>query len=597
MLNADQLAEPELAPASLPEAFSEAPTGARPELRQAARPVAVLKIGGSVLRNAEDAARVASEAYRFHRQGFRVVAVVSAIAGHTDSLLAEARRTGCSRNNRFTPHLVALGEARAAALAAMACERIGMKADVVHPESFSLLAEGPRESAALRSMDSHALRAALDDLDVAVVPGYVANDSAGRPVLLGRGGTDFTALFLGAHLKADIVRLVKDVPGVFDRDPNIHGAAAQLYDRLSWSEARGVAGKLIQPKALDFAEAQGLAFEVAALGAERATRVGAKGEPARAAPQTRKLRVALAGLGVVGGGVAERLLAERDRFELVSVLVRRPGKARDVEVDASLLTDDPDVLFAANPDLVVDALSSTEAGRALTERAFRIGVSVVSANKQALAGGLGSLQARAGRSKARFGYAACVGGGCPMVETVRAAKAHGEIVSFEAVLNGTMNFMLGRLGQGAGFDTALAEARVLGFAEEDPSADLEGRDAAAKLQLLLAEAFGDEAAPLQVIHPPLDAAQARRLSRLGGDWKQVAVGARSGDKAGGVVRLKRLGAEDDLLRSAVAERNALKVVTADGRVFIAEGRGAGRWPTTEAIWADLQAVRAGLLDA
>jgi homoserine dehydrogenase len=583
VLPAKEQAEPELAGR---RAAVAAPS-------PAGKPLAVLKIGGSVLRGPDDAARVASEAYRLHRKGVRVVAVVSAIAGHTDSLLAEARRTGCSRNNRFTPHLVALGEARAAALAAMACERVGLKADVVPPESFKLLAEGPRESAALRSMDAQALRSALEGLDVAVVPGYVASDSAGRPVLLGRGGTDFTALFLGAHLKADVVRLVKDVPGVFDRDPNVHGEAAQLYDRLSWSEARGVAGKLIQPKALEFAEAHGLAFEVAALGAERATRVGFHGEPARGAPQRRKLRVALAGLGVVGGGVAQRLLAEQDQFELVSVLVRRPGKARDVGVDPALLTDDLDVLFASNPDVVIDALSCAETGRALTERAFRIGVSVVSADKQALAGGLGALHACARRSGARFGYSACVGGGCPMVETVRLAKAHGEIVSFEAVLNGTVNFILGRLAGGAGFDSALAEARELGFAEEDPSADLEGRDAAAKLALLSAEAFGDEAAPLRVAHGPLDAAQAERLARLGGEWKQLAVG----DKAGGVVRLRRLGEDDGLFRAAVAERNALRVTTADGRMFTAEGRGAGRWPTAEAIWADLLEVRAGLLDA
>src|SRR5215468_1695806 len=118
----------------------------------APRPLVVLKIGGSVLRSPEDAARVASEVYRFHRQGARVMAVVSAIAGQTDLLLAEAQSAGAADENRFTPHLVALGEARAAALSAMACERIGLRAAVLSPEAMKLRADGPRESAELKSV-------------------------------------------------------------------------------------------------------------------------------------------------------------------------------------------------------------------------------------------------------------------------------------------------------------------------------------------------------------------------------------------------------------------------------------------------------------
>jgi homoserine dehydrogenase len=561
------------------------------------RPLVVLKIGGSVLRSPEDAARVASEAYRFHRQGARVMAVVSAIAGQTDLLLAEAKSAGAADENRFTPHLVALGEARAAALAAMACERVGLCATVLSPEAMKLRADGPRESAELKSVDAQALLSALDHNDVVVVPGYVAVDAVGQPVLLGRGGTDFTALFLAAEIHADTVRLVKDVPGVFDRDPALHGAAARLYEQLSWADARAVSGKLIQPKALAFAHQRALPFEVAGVGATRATRVASLSAPPRPAPQKRRLRVGLAGCGVVGAGVARRLLAEQDSFELVGVLVRNPKKPRDVALAPALFTTDPDVLFAANPDVVVDALSSAEAGRGLYDRALRIGVGVVSANKQALADDLESLVARAVRSKIRFAYAAAVGGGCPTIETVRAACSQAEIARFDAVLNGTVNFILGQLADDLSFEDALKSARAAGFAEADPTNDLDGSDAAAKVRILAFEAFGVQLADAEVMRTPLDAAVLTKITRRGGAWKQISSCVRVGDAIKAEVRLVPASQVDPLFAATIRERNAIRVETADGRVCTVQGRGAGRWPTAEAVFADLLDMRADLLDA
>ncbi|MGD2131316.1 MAG: aspartate kinase [Maricaulaceae bacterium] len=562
------------------------------------RPLVVLKLGGSILHDPADAAKVASEAYRVHRQGARVVAVVSALSGHTDSLLAEARANGCEHENRFTPHLVALGEARTAALAAMACERVGMRAAVLSPQDLKLLAEGPPEHASLVSMDRGALEAALSDHDVVVVPGYAGVGANSQPVLLGRGGTDLTAVFIAAEARADRVRLVKDVPGVFDRDPAEHGGAARLFEELSWDDAAKVAGELIQLQAVTFARDRKVKVEVAGVGAARASVVGPKSAAPGKPPQPRPLRVALAGCGVVGLGVAHRLLDAPEAFELVGVLVRDASKPRD-RIDPKLLTDSAYALLAAEPDVVVDALSDADAGRALQESALGRGVSVVTANKQALVEDLAGLHALCQSHGGRLAYSAAVGGGCPMVEVVRGAHAAGPVASVEAVLNGTVNFILDRMAHGAAFADALAAAQAAGFAEEDPSADLDGRDAAAKIRILAYEAFGRAPAEDDVKVEPLDADRLAEIAESGGVWKQVAVcRCDEADKLHAEVRLFRCASgSDPLFYSADRERNALRVEARGGRAWTALGKGAGRWPTSMSVYADLLDMRADLLDA
>ena len=168
-----------------------------------------------------------------------------------------------------------------------------------------------------------------------------------------------------------------------------------------------------------------------------------------------------------------------------------------------------------------------------------------------------------------------------MIETLRAAKAAGPVRGFEAVLNGTVNFMLTRLQAGADFADALADARVAGFAEEDPSSDLEGRDSAAKVRLLSFEAFGRTPAEADVPCAILSEA-----FKPAGPERQIGACVRDGDGLKASVSLD-VGLDDPLFQSLDGERNALKVYGEDGRVWSCKGRGAGRWPTTESVLADL----------
>lgn len=169
-----------------------------------------------------------------------------------------------------------------------------------------------------------------------------------------------------------------------------------------------------------------------------------------------------------------------------------------------------------------------------------------------------------------------------MIETVRAARAAGPIRGFEAILNGTVNFMLSRIQAGADFADALADARVAGFAEEDPSSDLEGRDAAAKVRLLAFEAFGRPAedVPCAVLSEDFQPS---------GPVRQIGACFREGDALKASVSLD-VGLDDPFFLALNGERNGVKVYGEDGRVWSCGGRGAGRWPTTESVLADLNDI-------
>ena len=296
--------------------------------------------------------------------------------------------------------------------------------------------------------------------------------------------------------------------------------------------------------------------------------------------QSRPLRVALAGCGVVGGGVLPRLLAD-PRFEVVGVLVRDPAKARDVAIPSGLALSDPAALLAREPDVVVEAISDASTGLALIRAALSRGVHVVSANKQAVGGDLAGLTALAESAGARLLYSASVGGGAPLIETVRRAALQGDIVRIEAVLNGTCNFILNRLAEGGDFETALTAARDAGFAEEDPTADLTGLDAAAKLAILAHEGSGrplridDIARQTLAADAILPAGRVRQIARL--------------DLVSGRTGVAFEAVDDDALFAVLPdEANALRVTLADSRVFTATGRGAGRRPTAESVRADLE---------
>lgn len=249
-------------------------TAARSDAGPAIARISVVKFGSSVLKAPADATAGAAEIARLAARGRRVLAVVSAFLGETDRLIAEAASLSGGVATRHAARLVSLGETRACLALTIACEAAGLNPAFLDVEAMGLAANGSDDEATPVSVDRVRLLAALAAHDVLIVPGFAALKD-GRTVLLGRGGSDLTAVFLATELGLDCATLVKDVDGVYDRDPAVAGASARRYESLDYDAAAEVAGKLVQPRAIRFAQTHSVAIEVRRLGEDRATRIGA----------------------------------------------------------------------------------------------------------------------------------------------------------------------------------------------------------------------------------------------------------------------------------------------------------------------------------
>jgi homoserine dehydrogenase len=214
---------------------------------------------------------------------------------------------------------------------------------------------------------------------------------------------------------------------------------------------------------------------------------------------TRTLRVALLGCGVVGTEVV-RLLTEHAadltervgaRPEIVGVAVRRAGRRRDVPVDPGLFTTDAEALVRRGDiDVVVEVIGGIEPARELILTALDNGASVVTANKALLAEDGATLFAAAEKAGRDLYFEAAVAGAIPIIRPLRESLAGDRVRRVLGIVNGTTNFILDRMDStGAGFSEALEEAQSLGYAEADPTADVEGFDAAAKAAILASLAF------------------------------------------------------------------------------------------------------------
>ncbi len=233
----------------------------------------MLKFGSSLLKDPSDLPAVAAEVARCAAEGYRVVAVVSAFRGETDGLFEHGRRVGGDTPQAHAlAMLVALGEARSVAMLTLALCSRGLAARGMSAKDVGLIVRGPALDAQPVEVRGGPILRELARVPVVVVPGFVGCDRRGRIALLGRGGSDLTAIALAHALRARTCRLLKDVDGVFDADP-ARGQARHL-PALTYAQALTCAGRAIQPKALEYAERHAVEFEVASPGSPRRTCIG-----------------------------------------------------------------------------------------------------------------------------------------------------------------------------------------------------------------------------------------------------------------------------------------------------------------------------------
>ena len=255
---------------------------------------------------------------------------------------------------------------------------------------------------------------------------------------------------------------------------------------------------------------------------------GVQGSPLGDAPP-RALRVGLLGFGTVGASVA-RILAERpelaDFVQLTHVFNRGVARKRAAWVPESVAwTEDLDALLAASPDIVVEVVGGIEPARTWVTRAMEQGASVVTANKMLLAHHGPELLQLAARQGVQLRFEAAVGGGVPLIHGIREGLAGDTLTGVAGILNGTCNYILSRMSlTDEPMDLVLADAQRLGYAEADPTADVDGHDAAAKVVVLAGIAFRRHVKlsdiPTRSIRP-LTSADFRYARRLGCTIRQV----------------------------------------------------------------------------
>lgn len=555
--------------------------------------IIVLKFGSSVLRNQNDLPSAVHEIYRWWREGFQVVAVVSALGNTTDELTQRAHSVCDQPAAELVAALLATGEATSSALMGLALKRSGIPATVLNAEQAGLAADGPILDANLTSIDKSTVLQALRD-GVVVLPGFVGKGRGGKTTLLGRGGSDLTALFLAQRLGGRC-RLIKDIDGLYTSDPNARvGPSAARFLRASYATAARVGGAVVQLKAIEFAEQHRLRFVVSGVGSSRATEIGPYADAlALSETQIQPLRVALLGCGTVGGGVYQRLAALPELFNVIGVGTRNIEQAIAAGVPNSLITTRLERLVEEPVDVVIELLGGHDPARTLMSSALRLERNVVTANKALLADDIATLERLASKSGASLRYSAAVGGVLPALETINRVRGVSRLTSISGVLNGTTNFILDQIADGFDFSGAVAAAQQQGYAERDPQLDLNGTDAAQKL-ILLARAAFDLDLPLNSIHKQgIENLKPDRIreARSNGRITRLIAECRRGPRGfAATVSPVELPLDHPLARVSGVE-NGLIIKSETGRTWDVYGRGAGRWPTTEAILGDLFDLR------
>lgn len=312
-----------------------------------------------------------------------------------------------------------------------------------------------------------------------------------------------------------------------------------------------------------------------------------------------RLRVGMIGLGTVGVQVAARLLSRRAELSrragldlsLARVLVRDPRRPRAISVPEGLLTLDPvEVLDDPAIDVVVELAGGEEPARSYLERAIRNGKHVVTANKLVMAKHGPELLELAGRQNVDVYFEAAVGGGIPLISTFKVDLVANDLSRIMAVINGTTNFVLGQMARGRTLTEAVKEAQAAGFAEADPTDDLEAHDAVYKLAIMASIGFGARVRPEEIHREGIaqvDPVDFRYASELGYELKLLAYAARDEqDRVEARVHpvLLPLG---HLLGNLEGAANAV-YVEGDlvGQVLL-QGEGAGGRPTASSVVADL----------
>ncbi|MDQ0209727.1 homoserine dehydrogenase [Arthrobacter bambusae] len=318
--------------------------------------------------------------------------------------------------------------------------------------------------------------------------------------------------------------------------------------------------------------------------------------------EVRTLKVALLGCGNVGAQVARILLDDADalaartgaRLQLSGIAVRNIDSERDVELPRELFTTDADTL-AKDADLVIELMGGIEPARSLILTAMQNGACVVTGNKALLAQDGPTLYGEADKAGVQLSYEAAVAGAIPILRPIRDSLSGDRITRVLGIVNGTTNFILDQMDStGAQFADALAEAQRLGYAEADPTADVEGHDAAAKAAILASLSFHTRFA-LEDVYcegiTKVSAADIAAAKEAGFVIKLLAIAEKitsaNGDDGISVRVHPTLLPREHPLAAVRGAFNAVFIEAENAGELMFYGQGAGGTPTASAVLGDL----------
>jgi len=320
-----------------------------------------------------------------------------------------------------------------------------------------------------------------------------------------------------------------------------------------------------------------------------------------------RVGVAILGLGTIGSAVAKALtdqhdlIAERTGLQLVlrGVFERSASRAERANLDPEIIaTDLATILSEDGLDVVVEVLGREQPAADYMLRCLNSGFHVVTANKEALSKHFAAILDAAKQADRAIMFEASVGGGIPLLVSYRQILASNRVTRIRGIVNGTTNYILSQMaGNNVHYADALVEAQRLGYAEPDPTGDVEGYDAAYKLAILASLMSGRQVLPDEIQRTGISGVAQSDIDdarKIGGVIKLI---ARAETGANGDLALSvapEFVANDDLLAHVHANYNAVEIAGDRVGPVLLSGQGAGPLPTSSAILSDIiEAVRVG----
>jgi homoserine dehydrogenase len=315
--------------------------------------------------------------------------------------------------------------------------------------------------------------------------------------------------------------------------------------------------------------------------------------------QTRQIQLAILGLGNIGTGVWKALAMNGDHIEaktglklqIKKVLEKDVDKDRGIEVPSGVFTQDPEEIFGdPEIDVVVELIGGVDFATDLMLKGMKVGKHVVTANKAALAANYEALTGAAEENGVMLRFEASVGGGIPILNALTTALLANEYEEIMGILNGTTNYILTKMTQeDLPYESALKEAQEKGFAEADPTADVEGEDVANKLSILMSLVFGRRILPGDIPTTGITRITKKDIEDAEAEGcviKLVASAFKQGDDVVCFIQPTMLNKEHPLA-SVGHEFNAIFVKgnAVDDLMFY--GKGAGPLPTASAVLGDV----------